>query len=326
VKHSQSLLFVGFFACSVSACQGEVSLGNNDQAVKPDSKPPKGQSCQGNDPEWTELLRGSWSLDPGEEVFYCVRKTIDEDAYLGAARGTHALGTHDAVLSAGAPTGPDGLELCNDELPGQTAIMTSPSGTHEVEAAEGAAVLLSAGQQVVLRVHAFNTSTQLLVPESLQQVKSVPAASVTVVREALDLGLLPEHELEAPADASCGSHTDLITHEWELAPGSEQHVCVRQTLTNDVTFTDIQALTPLGTHSVVLSAGAPVVPDGIDPACDPAASEANVIFGAAEGNHRLTSPDGFGVHIGAGTQLLLNLHVVNVTPMSIGGTAGFRVR
>jgi hypothetical protein len=325
VKHSRSILLLGLFACSVTACQGEVSLGNNDLAVKPGSNQPKGQSCKQKDQGWTELLRGAWSLAPGEEAFYCAKTTVVEDTYLRAARGAHALGTHDAVLSFGDSTGPDGFDLCTEELSGRTAITTSPAGTHEVEAAEGAAVLVSRGQQIVLRLHVFNTSPLVLEGESIQEVKQAPASSITVVRDTLDLGLLPQHALEVPAQATCEPHADLISHDFEIAPGSEEELCLLQTVSEDVTFTDIEALTPPGTHSVVMSAGEPIGPDGLvpSPGCDFAE---HVIFGATAGSHRLTAPDGFGVRVPAGLQLRLNLHVVNVTAAQLRGTAGFRVR
>ena len=45
-------------------------------------KTPDDSTAKNEPGEWTELISGNWNLDPGEEGYFCARKTIDEDTSL----------------------------------------------------------------------------------------------------------------------------------------------------------------------------------------------------------------------------------------------------
>jgi hypothetical protein len=117
----------------------------------------------------------------------------------------------------------------------------------------------------------------------------------------------------------------LITADWELAEGDERYFCQRVTLTQDVYFSAIRAINPLGTHHTALTAepGAASAPDGLTE-CDSGLSPQG-IFGSGPGTDPVFYPDGVGLKLRAGQQLLLNLHVFNAGEGTLRGTSGAEI-
>ncbi|HUH04380.1 MAG TPA: hypothetical protein VML75_20435, partial [Kofleriaceae bacterium] len=50
-----------------------------------------------------------------------------------------------------------------------------------------------------------------------------------------------------------GEWTTLISGDWTLAPGTEDYVCVRTTVTEDLYISEFRAMIPSGTHHTVLA-------------------------------------------------------------------------
>jgi hypothetical protein len=129
---------------------------------------------------------------------------------------------------------------------------------------------------------------------------------------------------DVPVDMGSGSGSTsgvpLISGDWSLQPDSENYVCVRKTITEDMFIKTILPIAPPGTHHFVLMVGDPDAPDGTT-SCDSSLSKP-AIFASGVGVQPLTMPDGIAVHIAAGQQLLLNLHLFNAGDTVLTGTSG----
>src|SRR3569623_645214 len=128
-----------------------------------------------------------------------------------------------------------------------------------------------------------------------------------------------------PVDLGSGSAASvpLISGDWTLQPDSENYVCVRKTITEDTYIKTILPIAPPGTHHFVLMVGAPDAPAGIT-SCDSSLSKP-AIFASGVGVQPLAMPDGIAIHIAAGQQLLLNLHLFNASDTILTGTSGIAI-
>ena len=137
----------------------------------------------------------------------------------------------------------------------------------------------------------------------------------------------PEHSVPEGflADAGAGWKT-LVTGKWDLEAGTESYRCVRYTLPQDVDIGSFRALIPLGTHHTVLTVGeATSTPDGIS-GCSAATNAQRQIAGSGVGTNDYVLPKGVAVHLRAGQQLLLNLHLFNVSDELLSGTSGTLIK
>lgn len=124
------------------------------------------------------------------------------------------------------------------------------------------------------------------------------------------------------ADAAApGDWSNLISGDWEMPAGSEGYKCVRLTMTEDTYITGFKSLGPVGTHHTVLTAGSVSGPDGISD-CNAGTNAESMIFGSGVGDIEFNFPEGVGVKIAAGQQLLLNLHLFNLSDAPIADTSG----
>jgi hypothetical protein len=113
----------------------------------------------------------------------------------------------------------------------------------------------------------------------------------------------------------------LIEGEWELPPGIEGYRCMRLTPSEDLYAGALKAENPPGTHHTVLTIGAPSAPDGLSE-CSSGTNLGGGVFGAAVGTEDLIMPEGVAMRFAAGQQLLLNLHLFNLTDEPLSGTSG----
>jgi hypothetical protein len=107
---------------------------------------------------WKDLIAGDWQVPSGEEIYLCVRTTLDRDLAIGGFEALNPPGTHHTVLTVGPPSGPDGLTPCDSFEHHATMIFGSGVGTNTFDFPEGVAVNLLQGQQLLLNLHLFNTS------------------------------------------------------------------------------------------------------------------------------------------------------------------------
>jgi hypothetical protein len=137
----------------------------------------------------------------------------------------------------------------------------------------------------------------------------------------------PDGAVNPGADADPGTPgewTELISGDWDI-PVGEEYVCVRKTIEQDIYISDFRAIAPLGTHHTVLTMGSPDGADGVAP-CEASTNHEAMIYGSGVGTNPFSFPEGVAIHIPAGTQLLLNLHLFNVSDGQIGGLSGTEVK
>jgi hypothetical protein len=125
--------------------------------------------------EWRTLIESSWELGPGTEDYWCERLTVEEDMYIVSFRAIAPLGTHHTVLTVGNPTREDGGYRCDAGTNANAMIYGSGVGTNPLAFPEGVAMRVSAGQQLVLNLHLFNTSDATITGTSGTEVILVPA-------------------------------------------------------------------------------------------------------------------------------------------------------
>jgi len=127
------------------------------------------------------------------------------------------------------------------------------------------------------------------------------------------------------ADAGDGWKT-LITGRWEVPAGEETYQCVRFTVPEDVTVNAVRALSPPGTHHTFLMVSdTPAGPDGMSK-CGAGTSGSRNIAGSGVGTSDFIMPTGVGIQLKKGQQLLLNLHLFNVSEKPITGQSGTLIK
>lgn len=117
-----------------------------------------------------------------------------------------------------------------------------------------------------------------------------------------------------------GSWELLIGSTWTIPAATETYQCERLTVTEDMWITQFRAGTPLGTHHSVLTVGDGSAPDGPFP-CDAGTNDDAMIYGAGIDTNPIALPEGVAMRVRAGQQLLLNLHLYNVSDGPLTGTS-----
>jgi hypothetical protein len=118
-----------------------------------------------------------------------------------------------------------------------------------------------------------------------------------------------------------GEWTELVAGDWALAPGEDAYFCATRTLAEDAHVSGFRPIAPAGTHHSVLSIVESPGPDGAGP-CSAAVEGHRVVFASGLGTGELVLPEGVAATVPAGTQLHLNLHLVNPTPEPISARSG----
>lgn len=120
---------------------------------------------------------------------------------------------------------------------------------------------------------------------------------------------------------------ELIAADWELAPGAEQVICVRQMLTKTRFVSAWRGDVPFGTHHLLLTAATD--PDGEPDGqfeCDAGTLAPQNLYGAGVGARDRTLPQGVAVKLAEGTQALFNVHLFNPTDKPLRGRSGVLAR
>jgi copper type II ascorbate-dependent monooxygenase-like protein len=177
---------------SLTLCAGLalVACGGSDK-----NAPPEGG---GTPTEWQTLLTGDWTLPPATEDYVCVRQTVTEDIYVRALQAINPPGTHHTFLTIGPASGPDGVTPCDFTVNHGQAIFGSGVGTNAIEFPPGVAMKMSAGEQLLLNLHLFNSNPSELSGSSGTKMVRVEESEVEYLgenRPALDLSLnIPPHQ------------------------------------------------------------------------------------------------------------------------------------
>lgn len=117
----------------------------------------------------------------------------------------------------------------------------------------------------------------------------------------------------------------LVESAYSLEPSSEIYQCERVTLTQDVYVTSFTPLSPAGTHHILLAIDPSEEPDGKTICGRSIAQDWIVLFASGVNSPTLTMPPGVAFKIGAGEQVVLNLHLFNASDQPIANIAGIEV-
>jgi copper type II ascorbate-dependent monooxygenase-like protein len=137
----------------------------------------------------------------------------------------------------------------------------------------------------------------------------------TAVRAAPDAA-------SAPPDA--GLPALEIGLPYSVEAGKETYVCLRRHVSDDLDVTAIEPWASPGMHHNTILLDDGTMPDGLS-VCDPFVLGHQILFSAGVGTPRLTLPPGVALHVPAGSQLMLQVHVVNASDALLAGTAGERL-
>jgi hypothetical protein len=262
--------------------------------------------CTDVPPGAAELVSGAVAVQPGEESYACVKKTLTEDMSIVGLAVTLSPGVRDVTLAVGAPDGPDGTAPCNAPVPGLDWAFISDAPSSGVTLAAGSALHFAAGQQIVLVMHGLNLLTTPLAGNTSISVVTA-SASEDVTPAALPLVLV----------SRCSPARQLIVAPWPLMPGGERFICARATLASAVNYPYLQLSSSAPTENFELSVGAPQGPDGVTD-CSRSAPSQSTLLPASKytAGTDFVLPNG---HIDAGQQLLLKLDVINKASMPATG-------
>jgi hypothetical protein len=126
----------------------------------------------------------------------------------------------------------------------------------------------------------------------------------------------------ATADGLPDGWKNLMQGNWNLAPGEEGYFCVYVTIPADVYVKSFRPLSPPGTHHSVLTRYTGASPADGTVRCGVGTNGQSMIYGSGVGAPDFEFPAGIGLHLTAGTRLLLNLHLYNATDVPLAGTSG----
>lgn len=118
---------------------------------------------------------------------------------------------------------------------------------------------------------------------------------------------------------------EIVGGDWTMPAGEEGYVCVRQTVPEAVYIRAFHPIAPEGTHHTVVTVETDSAwPDGVAP-CSAFTNGPDMIYGSGVGTEPLVLPEGVAVEIPAGAQILLNLHLFNVSDTDLSGHSGIEV-
>lgn len=115
---------------------------------------------------WTPLITGSWILEPGKELPTFPQIIFAErDMHIGGFRPISPPGTHHTLLAfGGAGTG--------------HIVYAAGIGSNEVVLPKGVGMTLHEGENIILQLHVYNTTSETLSGTSGIEVLEVPADSI----------------------------------------------------------------------------------------------------------------------------------------------------
>lgn len=120
-----------------------------------------------------------------------------------------------------------------------------------------------------------------------------------------------------------GDFLPLIEGDWSLPANDEGYFCVYATIASDVYLDKLRPIGPPGTHHTVLTVYEGTHADGVVP-CNAGENGQSMIYGSGVGAPDFAFPPRVGLHLAAGTRLLLNLHLYNGGDTALTGRSGVR--
>jgi hypothetical protein len=118
----------------------------------------------------------------------------------------------------------------------------------------------------------------------------------------------------------------LMEADWELAPTSEGYRCMTFTVPEDVLITELFPQSPPGTHHATFGVSATAIgPDEVY-ACGVGIAGERRLQGSGAGTEPSALPEGVAMRLRAGEQILMNLHLFNVTDEPLRGRSGMWIK
>jgi hypothetical protein len=131
----------------------------------------------------------------------------------------------------------------------------------------------------------------------------------------------------ATPDAGSTEFTRLLETPWTLAAGTEMYMCTRWTAPRDLFINEFSPVIPTGTHhTVVTLEDNSNRPDGTVECSNPFEGGPRQIYGTGAGSIPVKYPDGVAIKVNQGQQIVLNLHLFNVSDAELTGTSAIDVR
>lgn len=137
--------------------------------------------------------------------------------------------------------------------------------------------------------------------------------------------LPPQPELELLEDMGDGWRR-LMEADWELAPGTEGYRCMTLTLPEDVYIVAFAPQSPFGTHHATFGVSATANgPDQVV-ACGVGSVGERRLQGSGAGSEPSELPPGVAMVLHRGEQVMMNLHLFNVSEERLRGRSGMWVK
>lgn len=133
-----------------------------------------------------------------------------------------------------------------------------------------------------------------------------------VLPSLLPVGGCSSDDASGPQAASADTFV-LQTTEFTTPPGKEQYLCYTQTLTEDVVVDQIAWKATPSVHHVIMNQLLQPKPDGWEECATLFRPEWQFTFLAATGDATLPFPEGSGVTLKKGSQVMIQLHLLNAS-------------
>jgi hypothetical protein len=117
----------------------------------------------------------------------------------------------------------------------------------------------------------------------------------------------------------------LVALDWAVQPGEEQFQCAVATITEPTFVRRFRARAPSGTHHMLVTVAAGRGPEGAF-ACTPGTLSDVMLFASGVLSDELELPAGVAMRLPAESQVLLNTHLLNTSPLTLEGTSGVDIQ
>jgi hypothetical protein len=116
-------------------------------------------SGDGGDPNTVTLGSDTYTLQPGDEKFYCYTMTLPKDVVVTGFTPSYGQATHHIVFAQTLALEPDGFSECDVFFKTTWApLFVGGVGTTPLELPAGSGMALTSGTQILLQLHILNAS------------------------------------------------------------------------------------------------------------------------------------------------------------------------
>ena len=175
-------------------------------------------------PGFTKLISRTWTLNPGQQGYKCVRIQVPQDMWVTGFRAMSPVGTHHQVLTISNQMTPLGDYDCSAGSLDQQMLYAAGVNTDDLLFPTGVATHLTAGMYINLNLHLFNTMDVAINGESGVLVKTIPAADVVHPADMMFSGtfniMIPPDGQPHTESGGCTAPTDW--HVFALWPHMHQ--------------------------------------------------------------------------------------------------------